>query len=65
MPIKASYNNDSIPSEEQLKKYIIGNEKNLAYPLREQAGDYLGFFWVTDTLTNVSYKRFLYVCVQR
>lgn len=43
MPIKASYNNDSIPSEEQLKKYIIGNEKNLAYPLREQAGDYLGF----------------------
>ena len=23
MPIKASYNNDSIPSEEQLKKYII------------------------------------------
>lgn len=49
-----------------VEKYIIGNEKNLAYPLREQAGDYLGFFWVTDTLTNVSYKKdFLYVCVQR
>ena len=61
MPIKASYNNDSIPSEEQLKKYIIGNEKNLAYPLREQAGDYLGFFWVTDTLTNVSYKKDFFV----
>lgn len=46
-------------AREQLKKYIIGNEKNLAYPLREQAGDYLGFFWVTDTLIQcIVQKRF-------
>ena len=55
MPIKASYNNDSIPSEEQLKKYIIGNEKNLAYPLREQAGDYLGVQAMNESMDGGYY----------
>ena len=34
---------------------------SLIHILREQAGDYLGFFWVTDTLTNVSYKKDFFV----
>lgn len=61
IPIHDSYNRDSIPSEVQAEGYIIGTEKNLDYPLQEPAGDYLGFFWVTDTLTNVAYKKDFFV----
>lgn len=61
VPLHASYNRDSIPSEVQMQGYIIGNEKNLEYPLKEPAGDYLGFLWVTDTVTNVSYKKDFFV----
>ena len=61
VPLHASYNRDSIPSEVQMQGYIIGNGKNLEYPLKEPAGDYLGFFWVTDTLTKVSYKKDFFV----
>ena len=59
MPLHARYNKDSIPVEEQKAGYIIGREKNLAYPLVEKPGDYAGFFYVKDTLTGVSYMRAL------
>lgn len=61
MPLHARYNNDSIPLEEQKAGYIIGREKNLAYPLKEKPGEYAGFFYVKDTQTGISYKTDFYV----
>ena len=61
MPLHARYNNDSIPVEEQKAGYIIGREKNLAYPLKEKPGEYAGFFYVKDTQTGISYKTDFYV----
>lgn len=61
MPLHARYNNDSISLEEQKAGYIIGREKNLAYPLKEKPGDYAGFFYVKDTQTGISYKTDFYV----
>lgn len=61
IPIHDRYNSDSIPVEEQQAGYLIGRERNLAYPLKEKPGDYAGFFYVKDTQTGISYKSDFYV----